>query len=135
MSRENVEVVRRLYDAHGTAGFAEVIRSVCEPEIEWHASEGFGVLRGQDAVLSHIEAFFDAFAEWQVDAAEVIDAGDEIVGVTRARGSGRASQLGVDAQFAIVFVVRASLIARAREYATRAEALQAVGLEERPAAD
>jgi hypothetical protein len=36
----------------------------------------------------------------------------------------------VDAQYAIVFVVRANLIARAREYATLADALAAVGLSE-----
>jgi len=129
MSQENVEVVRRLYGAYTAANLAKVIRAVCDPDIEWHAAEGFGVLRGRDAVISHFESFRDAFDGWQVEAEDVIDAGDEIIGVTRARGSGRASKVGLDARYAIVFDLRANLIVRAREYPTRTEALEAAGLE------
>jgi hypothetical protein len=51
MSHENVDLVRRLYDAHGGPELRAVGEVVLDPEIEWHPSEGFGVLRGSESVL------------------------------------------------------------------------------------
>jgi ketosteroid isomerase-like protein len=130
MSQENVEVVRRLYEAQGGSELDAVTEAVCDPDIEWQASEGFGVLHGREAVLRIFEDFSEAFEEWRVVAEELIDAGDEVVGVTHQHGSGKASGAVVDARYAIVFTVHANRIVRAREYATRTEALEAVGLAE-----
>ena len=104
------------------------MEAVCDPDIEWRASEGFGLLNGRSAVLRHFEDFSEAFADWRVLAEELIDAGDEVVGVTHGHGSGKASGAVVDARYAIVFTVHANRIVRAREHATRAEALEAVVL-------
>jgi ketosteroid isomerase-like protein len=128
MSQANVEMVRRLYEAHGGPELDAVTEAVCDPDIEWRASEGFGVLNGPTAVLRHFENFSEAFEDWRVVAEELIDAGDEVVGVTHGHGSGKASGAVVDARYAIVLTVHANMIVRAREYATRAEALQAVEL-------
>jgi ketosteroid isomerase-like protein len=125
-----VELVRRLYEAHGGQELDTVTEVVWDPDIEWQASEGFGVLHGRTAVLRHFEDFSEAFENWRVVAEELIDAGAEVVGVTHGHGSGKASGAVVDAHYAIVFTVRANTIVRAREYATRAEALEAVGLQE-----
>jgi ketosteroid isomerase-like protein len=128
MSQENLDLVRRLYEAHGGPELDAVTDAVCDPDIEWRAFAGFGVLNGRTAVLRHFEDFSEAFEDWLVVAEELIDAGDEIVGVTHGRGGGKASGAVVDAHYAIVFTVHANMIVRAREYATRAEALEAVGL-------
>ena len=128
MSQANLELVRRLYDAHGGSELDAVTEAVCDPDIEWRASEGFGLINGRAAALRHFEDFSEAFEDWRVVAEELIDAGDEVVGVTHGHGSGKASGAVVDAHYAIVFTVHADRIVRAREYATRAEALEAVGL-------
>jgi ketosteroid isomerase-like protein len=127
MSQENVDVVRRLYEAIGGPELDKVTAEIWDPEIEWHASELFGVLHGREAVLRQIAEFADSFEDWQVVAEELIEAGDEVVGVTHQRGSGKASGARMDARFAIVFSIHANRIVRVREYATRAEALKAVG--------
>jgi ketosteroid isomerase-like protein len=110
MSQENVDLVRRLYEAHGGPELDAVTEVVCDPDIEWRASEGFGVLNGRIAVLRHFEDFSEAFEDWRVVAEELIDAGDEVVGVTHGRGRGKASGAVVDAHYAIVFTVRANMI-------------------------
>jgi ketosteroid isomerase-like protein len=129
VSRENVDVVQRLYDALGGPELDKVTEEIWDPEIEWHASELFGVLHGREAVLRQIAEFADSFEDWRVVAEELIDAGDLVVGVTHQHGSGKASGAGMDARYAIVFTMHANRIVRVREYATRAEAVKAVGLE------
>jgi ketosteroid isomerase-like protein len=130
VSQENVDIVRRLYDALGGPELDKVTDEIWDPEIEWHASELFGVLHGREAVLIQIAEFADPFEDWQVVPEELIDAGDEVVCVTQQRGSGKVSGASMDARYAIVFTIRANTIVRVCEYATRAEALKAVGLED-----
>jgi ketosteroid isomerase-like protein len=129
MSQESVELVRRLYEAQGGPELDAVTEAVCDPDIEWRASEGFGVINGRTALLRTFEDFSATFEDWRVVAEELIDAGDQVVGVTHGHGHGKASGAVVDAHYAIVFTVHANRIVRAREYATRAEALKAVGLD------
>ena len=45
MSQENVDLVRRLYEAQGRPELGAVMEAVCDPDIEWRASEGFGVIK------------------------------------------------------------------------------------------
>jgi ketosteroid isomerase-like protein len=86
------------------------------------------VLHGREAVLREIAELAYPFADWQVFAEELIDAGDEVVGVTHQHGSGKASGASRADRYAIVFTIRANRIVLVREHATRAEALKAVGL-------
>ncbi len=129
MSQENVDLVRRLYSAIGGPELDEVAEEIWDAEIQWHASELFGVLHGREAVLRQIADWTDSFENWQVTAEELIDAGEQVVGVTHQRGSGSTSGADMDARFAIVFTIRANRIVRVCEYPNRAEALKAVGLE------
>lgn len=128
MSRENVEVVQRTYVAYGSPRLSGVAEADWRPDIEWHASEAFGVLRGRPAVLAYFADWFDSFEDLFLRLEEAIDAGDQVVAVHRLRGRGRASGASLDAHLAVVFTVDGGKIVRAREYATRAEALEAVGL-------
>ena len=54
--------------------------------------------------------------------------GDAVVGVLRSRGRAKLSGVETDSTFGVVFSLRDGKIARGREYATRAEALEAAGL-------
>ena len=59
-----------------------------------------------------------------------IEAGDQIVVVQHASGIGKRNGVPVDMRYAVVYTVQDGKIVRGREYATRTQALKAVGLGE-----
>jgi ketosteroid isomerase-like protein len=89
MSQENVEVVRRGFEAldrEGVAGLFGVIDEVADPEVEVRAvgrlPDVGNVVRGPDAVKTWLAGLFGPF-EIHVEADEFIDAGDAVVVVFR----------------------------------------------------
>src|SRR5919106_4672900 len=124
MSEENVEVVRAAWAAwerDGLAGFAEYWAD----DIEWRAMGGRW--RGKDAGRAYLNEWLELFDEFKPEPIEVIDAGDELV-VTVLRYSGREKRSGMDVPpeyFVIVNKVGDGKMVTGREYATRAEALEA----------
>jgi ketosteroid isomerase-like protein len=134
MSRENVEVVRASWEAvvrSGPDGFL----AFAHPDLEWHVRKDLpdaGVYRGHDGFRALAERFNEAFAEQSYDPEGYIPAGDDMVVVPLrwwARGRESGASL-VESEETWVFVVRDGKIVRVDEYATRAEALEAVGLSE-----
>jgi ketosteroid isomerase-like protein len=69
-------------------------------------------------------------SDWQIEASELIDAGDQVVAVIRQRGRGAASGADVELEAAQLITVREGKAARIVTYLTRAEALEAAGLSE-----
>ena len=59
---------------------------------------------------------------------ELIEAGDKVVAVAQAVGSGPASQIAVDEHFAFVFTFRGDRVVREQAFRNREEALEAAGL-------
>ena len=59
---------------------------------------------------------------------DLLNAGDDVIGVHQASGVGRTSRATVDFRFAAVYSVCANKVVLVREFETRAEALKAVGL-------
>ena len=130
MSEENVELVRRLYEAYFDAQLGTVAETILDAEIEWHASDAFGVVHGREAVVAHLNDVRASFDDWKMTAMDLLDAGDDVIGVHQASGVGRTSGATVDFRFAGVYSVRANKIILVREFDTRAEALKAGGLAE-----
>ena len=68
---------------------------------------------------------------WSIGAVELIDAGEEtVVAVERFGGRAKLSGIETDQTSGVVLTILEGKIARCREYTTRAEALEAVGLSE-----
>jgi ketosteroid isomerase-like protein len=65
-----------------------------------------------------------------MELTELIDAGNDVVLVTRHYGTGRASGAPVQTSVAYVFTVDDGKLVRLRIFNTRARALEAVGLQE-----
>jgi ketosteroid isomerase-like protein len=136
MSQENVEVVRRHYSsaALDEAELQRLYDEFWHPDIEYRAAEGalddVGVMRGRDAVRAYVADWLGMFDGLRFELAGLDDAGDQIVATVRM--SGRAKQSGVDTElrFAIALTIRDGKCIRGREYWTREEALEAVGLRE-----
>jgi ketosteroid isomerase-like protein len=129
MAQENVRVVEAAYDVLASSGLEEFAERWAE-DIEWRAMRGRW--RGRQAGLAYMREWLDLFDEFHTEVVELIDAGNDQV-VTYLRYSGRLKASGMDVPpeyFAIVMGVHDGKIAHALEYATREEALEAVGMRE-----
>jgi ketosteroid isomerase-like protein len=134
MTRENVEVVRRLHEA-ATSRDVTTVLALYDPAVELDASRvqivGF---MGQDVYRGH-EGLRRFFAEWHeawesIDYSfeELIDAGEQVVSVVTRRARGRASGADVEWHLALVWTLREGRVTRLVWFPTRTDALAAAGL-------
>lgn len=132
MSRQNVDLVRGIYDAF-SAGDVPAVLGAMHPDIEWNEAENFpyadgNPYRGPEAVLSGV--FARLGGEWDGFAAnpgEFLDAGDTIVVLGRYRGAYKATGRPLDAEMAHVWRVRDGKVAAFRQYADTLAVARAVG--------
>jgi ketosteroid isomerase-like protein len=68
-----------------------------------------------------------------IDPEEFIDAGDQVVLISRQLGRGKMSGIDVEQQLAQVWTLRDKKIVRMTAYPSKADALEAVGLSEQDA--
>jgi ketosteroid isomerase-like protein len=133
MPQESSEVVRRQFDAfkRGLDAMAEF----WNPDIDWRAAAGaaddVGVMRGTEALLRYYEDWIESFDELHAEVEEVIFESDERCAVVvRNSGRPRGSKAVVRGRYFVVCTVRQGRIVSGREYQSRAEVLEAVGLVE-----
>jgi uncharacterized protein len=129
MSQENVELVTRLYEAF-LHGDQSVIVGGLHPDIEWRSIEDTETRHGHDGVAASVGSWLDTWDEHDLQAEEYLDAGDHVVVSTRLRGRGRRSGADVETRSFAVWRLRDGQAVAYREYQSKAEALEAVGLSE-----
>jgi ketosteroid isomerase-like protein len=136
MSQENVEIVRRVYDAITRHDTATVLASY-DPEVKWEFSPsplatvmGSGVYSGHEGIRTWVRDRNQAWEYIEDVCEELIDAGEQVVSVVRSRGRGRASHIEVEMHHAAVWTIREGKIVRVVWFGTRQEALEAAGLSE-----
>lgn len=135
MSQENVDIVRRVYQAVGQ-GDTEGVLAAYDPAVEYdfRTSPFRDFLRknvyvGHEGIRRFIsERYSDAWAEVEDHLEELIDAGEHVVSVVTSRGRGLASGVEVGRTHAGVWTIREGRITRVAWFATRDEALEAAGL-------
>ena len=144
MSRENVELVRRVYEAAARRD-AETVLSLYHPDVVWDMSshpygdmwEG-GVAHGHSGLRTWFRDWYEAFETFEHDCHELRDAGDTVISVGTDRGRGRGSGAEVKwKNISGVWTIRDGKVVRVVWFATREQALDAAGLLEdslRPAA-
>ena len=136
MSQENVEIVRRVYDAAARRDAATVL-ALYDPDIESDASQlGIAgivggdevVYRGHDGLRRFFRDWHEAWMNIEYDFEELVDAGDEhVIAVVTRHARGRASGVEVERPFALVWTLRGGKVAHVVWFLSRAEALEAVG--------
>ncbi|HEV7584842.1 MAG TPA: nuclear transport factor 2 family protein [Solirubrobacteraceae bacterium] len=134
MSQENVEIVRdswRAFADRGLDGLAEF----WDEAINWRAIEGavddVGEMQGAEAMRGYLQDWLDTFEDITSVPTELLEAGDDrVVAVLHVTGRARLSGVTAELRYAIVYTLRGGKIVRGREYASRQEALEAVGLSE-----
>jgi uncharacterized protein len=131
MSQENVEAVRRLYDAFSTGDFARALEQA-EPDFEWipPARDIQGPAQGRDELQRLLRNQEEAYEEFRIEAEELTDHGDQVVAFIRIRGRGRSSGVEFDIRAATVWTFDKGRLVRGKAYPNRNEALQAAGLSE-----
>jgi ketosteroid isomerase-like protein len=132
MSQENVEIVRRLYEAWEREGFG-VVRELMDPSIEWvnpaYAVEP-GTRRGYDGFAAAVESVTNIYPAICLSPLEFYDAGDKVAVRVNVVARGAGSNLELDTERGYVFDVRDGRIVRYAWFNDPHEALKAVGLEE-----
>ena len=131
MSRENVEIVRRLFDRWGTEDWREIIAE----DVVWDASAVSlagvaGVYRGHTGVQHFFRAWLGPWDAPTVELIEAADAGDSVFIAMRWRARGQTSGAEVQQDFYGVYDLRDRMIVGFRQHDTRKEALEAAGLSE-----
>jgi ketosteroid isomerase-like protein len=130
MSQENVEVVRKIYDAF-EAGDIEGLLSWVDPEIEFDLSDRLpdeGLHRGREAYRQFLTRTFELWADFRVEVEDLIDAGDAVVAIIHTTATGRVSGIEIDERVGHVFWLRDDIPCRFKVFSDRNEALAAVGL-------
>jgi uncharacterized protein len=134
MSQENLEVVQRLAERINARDIDGILPLI-SPEIEYRTRENesdAGVFRGREEFAKFADSWLGAFDEYEVEIYDYIDAGEYVVVPGRAQGRGRTSGIVVDAEETWVWRIRSGKAVECREYANKAEALEAVGLGKQP---
>ena len=132
MSQENVEIVRREYAAMAARDW-DALAEVWHPEIEYEVLMGAGTFRGIEQITRFFDSYAGSYSEFDVEAEEILSVADQVVAVEHLVGRGlKGSDTGASVQerFARLITFKDGRIWRAKEYSTRAAALEAAGLRE-----
>jgi ketosteroid isomerase-like protein len=123
MSQENVELVRKLQPSPGI-DLVALFRDA-----------GVGIQAGEWGGLAGLRAawadWLEPWASYRAEIEDVIDAGDDVVVLTRDYGRRPGMSAEIPIVAAAVWTVREGKIARNCFYPNREDALRAVGLPER----
>ena len=127
VSQADVTLVQQFWERFLTTG--EVPWDLVHEGIEVHDHDtpDQGAYSGRDGVERWLRDWSDAWADWNSEPEEFIDAGDAVVVVVRMRAKGSGSGLELDRQDAVVYRFQEEKIARADYYNSKAQALEAVG--------
>ncbi len=145
MSRENVEIVRRLYAEDGPFAlplsadderalldrlFREYYDEGVEIRMPADYPEGEQVLRGREGMTRLLAMLRETWTEFRFEPERFIDAGDRVAALVRVVAEGGASGVATDRKTAHIWLVRDGRLSSIQIYRDRSEALEAVGLAE-----
>jgi ketosteroid isomerase-like protein len=131
MSQENIEIVRRMYEAFHRGDFDGAL-AYFDPEVEVDASvrvdEGIG--HGRDAVNAMVARWLAAWDEWREEIEEMRDLGSHVIVVSTQRGRAKGSGIEVETRYAVLYEIRGDKITRMVLHSGPEEALEVTRLEE-----
>jgi ketosteroid isomerase-like protein len=133
VSREDVEVVRRVYDAasrHDSAAVLELYDAdvVLDATAIGVVGSARGLFRGHDGLRRLFGDWHEAWGEIEYSYEELIDAGEHVVSVVTRHARGRSSGVDVERPFALLWTVRDDQVTRVVWFLDREEALKAAGV-------
>jgi ketosteroid isomerase-like protein len=133
MSQENVEIVRRSFDAIGK-GDIEALLELYDRDVEFLPLTGTqvesGGYHGHEGVRDYFAEVADVWDQIRPYAHDVRTVGDQVVVLGGCAVRGKASEVETDSPMAWVVTVREGKITRHCGHRTGDSALEAAGLQE-----
>jgi hypothetical protein len=133
MSQENVEMVRRAYEAY-TRGDIDGAVADFAPDCRYTAAgiipDRTGVFHGPEGYKEFIGWLRSEFDDAEAGIDELIDAGAAVFVESTLRGRGRQSGAETKFTFWQVWTIQHGKFAQGQGFASRADALEAAGLRE-----
>jgi ketosteroid isomerase-like protein len=132
VSQENVESVQAMWAAWGTGDYDAALGAFAEDSV-WDDTlfrpDG-AVHRGLAALIAVSRTWRQAWEHYEIEAEEVLDAGDDRVAVLlRDTAEGRGGGVAVTNRWGVVQTVHAGKIVHTMVYPSPEEVLGAVGLQ------
>jgi ketosteroid isomerase-like protein len=132
MSRENVEIVRRAFEAFRLGDF-ETVFGTMSPTIEVYPNpdEPGAKARheGWDGMLEYLVSWYSGWEDYSAEPTQFIEAGDYVVVEAREVGIAEHSGIEVEQTFSHAIKLRDRQIVEWRMFGPLREALEAVGRE------
>ena len=133
MSQENIEVVRRSFEAFNARDVDQLV-GLSDPDCEWlpfrAQLEGTGIYRGHEGVRRFVRDMDEDWAAFGIDPLEFHDRGERIAVIGRVRARGRGGSVDIDLLAGFAFELRSGRIMRLTSHSNPEGALEAVGLAE-----
>jgi ketosteroid isomerase-like protein len=132
MSRERVEVMRRIYDDWGRGNFRAGVE-LFDPHVSLVLRPEFpdaGVYLGPEEIATYTRRLLDSWVDFAIEAEDFFDAGDSVLVQVHQRGVGASSGVVTDLRYFQVWTFRGDAIIRVESIREREQAREAVGLRE-----
>jgi ketosteroid isomerase-like protein len=131
MSRENLDVLRRCFEAVNRDDLPGAI-GFMDPEIrfECQVSPVQGSYVGHDGVRQFFADMSEHFGPLQLLCPDLRDLGDRVLGLGTAHGVGKGSGMDIETPLAVVAIVHDGRITHYKDFGSPDQALAAVGLSE-----
>ena len=134
MSQENVEVIRRLYDALNRRDWDAVFRDA-HLDFEMTTQRGLnaGTLRRREAAEGFLKDYIAAFESIAWEPEEFFDSGDQVVVLVTTRSWPRGGSVNIVTRNGHLWTVRDDKILSINTFPDPKEALKTMGLSEQDA--
>jgi ketosteroid isomerase-like protein len=133
MSRENLEIVRRIYERWARGDFRAGME-LYDPHILLVLRPEFpeaGAYRGPDEIRGYMrDNFLADFESAEIEGEEFLEAGDTVVVRVDQRATGPQSRAPIAMRYYQVWTFRGGSVIRIESIREREEALEAAGLSE-----
>jgi ketosteroid isomerase-like protein len=135
MSKENVDLVRRLNDLVDKEGYEAILPAIA-PEFEFETPADMAaepdVYRGAEGIRRWYESFYEAMDEVRIVAERYIDAGDWVVVPSKLVTRGRASGVVAEQRAILAWAIRDDKAVGLRFFATEEEAFESIEADPTP---
>jgi ketosteroid isomerase-like protein len=130
MSEENVEIVRRAYEAVRQRNF-DAFLGLHDAKVQLTPLRPEGATyHGHEGVRKYWEELFDVFPDFSAEINEIRNLGDLVFVAAHIRGRGMGSDVPVEQPIWQLGEIRGGRVIWWRSYPSEAEALEAAGLRE-----
>ena len=131
MSRENVEIVRRMYEAYHGGDADGALAYFDSGVVADHSRRlGGGIGHGHEELRRIIIEWVGTFEEFHEEIDEIRDLGRLVYVAATQHGRGKGSGVEVENHYALLYEVQDGRITWMGAYPDSAEALEAAGLSE-----